>query len=124
MQDDATLLRLVADIYDAALDAALWPGVLEHAARSVRGSAASLYAKDVANKTGNVAFQFGIDAQYEQLYLQKYIKLDPTALGYFIAEIEEPVCTADVMPYGEFLETRFYKEWGQPQRLVDRYIDA
>jgi len=23
------------------------------------------------------------------------------------------------MPYGEFLETRFYKEWAEPQGLVD-----
>ena len=117
--DDETLLRLVGDIYDAALNAQLWPGVLEHAAQFVRGSAASLYAKDIANKTGNVAFQFGLDPHYEQLYMEKYIRLDPTALGYFIAEIEEPVSTADVMPYDEFLDTRFYKEWGKPQCLVD-----
>lgn len=71
--DDETLLRLVGDIYDAALNAQLWSGVLEHAAQFVRGSAASLYAKDIANKTGNVAFQFGLDPHYEQLYMQKYI---------------------------------------------------
>ena len=119
MLDDERLSRLVSDIYDAALDAALWPGVLEQTAAFVRGSAASLYAKDVASKTGNVAYQFGMDPRYEQLYLQKYIKLDPTSLGYFIAEIEEPVSTTDVMPYDEFLETRFYKEWVRPQGLVD-----
>ena len=60
--------------------------MLEQTAAFVRGSAASLYAKDVASKTGNVAYQFGMDPRYEQLYLQKYIKLDPTSLGYFIAE--------------------------------------
>jgi len=26
---------------------------------------------------------------------------------------------ADIMPYQEFLETRFYKEWVQPQGIVD-----
>jgi DNA-binding CsgD family transcriptional regulator/PAS domain-containing protein len=117
--DDEKVSRLVGEIYDATLDAALWPRVLEQAAGFVRGSGASLYAKDVVNKTGNVAYRFGLDPKYEQLYLEKYIKLDPTALGYFMAELEEPVCTADVMPYDEFLATRFYKEWGRPQHLVD-----
>jgi DNA-binding CsgD family transcriptional regulator len=54
-----------------------------------------------------------------QLYVDKYAKLDPTATGYFFAEIEEPIATADVMPYSDFRETRFYKEWGRPQHLVD-----
>jgi DNA-binding CsgD family transcriptional regulator len=54
-----------------------------------------------------------------QLYRQKYIKFDPTTLGYFIADIERPVSTVDVMPYDEFLGSRFYKEWAKPQGLVD-----
>ena len=29
------------------------------------------------------------------------------------------MAVADIMPYQEFLETRFYKEWVQPQGLVD-----
>ena len=27
--------------------------------------------------------------------------------------------TVDLIDYDEFVETRFYKEWAQPQRLVD-----
>jgi len=119
MRQDEQLSRLIGNVYDAALDPALWVGVLQQIARFVGGPAASLYSRDVASKTGSVAYQFGIDPRYEQLYLEKYVKLDPTSIGYFFAEIEEPVSTADVMPYDEFLETRFYKEWGQPQGLVD-----
>jgi hypothetical protein len=54
-----------------------------------------------------------------QLYFEKYAKLDPTTAGYFFAETEEPIATGDVMPYDEFLETRFYEEWALPQGLVD-----
>jgi PAS domain-containing protein len=54
-----------------------------------------------------------------QLYFEKYAKLDPTTAGYFFAETEEPIATGDVMPYDEFLETRFYEEWARPQGLVD-----
>jgi PAS domain-containing protein len=36
-----------------------------------------------------------------------------------LAEIEQPVSTVDLFPYAEFVETRFYKEWAQPQGQVD-----
>ena len=65
------------------------------------------------------AYQYGLDPRYVQLAEQKYIKLDATALGYFIADIEQPVSTADVMPYDEFLASRFYQEWAKPQDLVN-----
>lgn len=104
MDETQRLSALIGDIYDAALDPAMWVGVLEQAARFVGGSAASLYSRDVARKTGNVAYQFGLDLQYQQLYLDKYIKLDPTEIGYFLADIEEPVSSAMVMDYDEFLK--------------------
>jgi DNA-binding CsgD family transcriptional regulator/PAS domain-containing protein len=119
MREDEQLSRLIGNVYDAALDPALWVDVLEQAAQFVGGPAASLYSRDVVNKSANVAYQFGIDPRFEQLYLEKYAKLDPTLTGYFFAEIEEPVATSIVMPYDEFIETRFYKEWSQPQAIVD-----
>ena len=45
--------------------------------------------------------------------------LDPASGGHFLAEIDQPVAVADLMPRTEFLETRFYREWVRPQGLVD-----
>lgn len=120
MQEAEQVSLLIGDIYDASLDPSLWTGVLKAAAGFVRGSAASLYAKDAINKNGNIFYTCGgIPQHYVQLYFDKYVKLDPSTTGHFCAEIEEPIATADLIPYGEFLETRFYKEWARPQRLVD-----
>jgi PAS domain-containing protein len=119
MHETERLSALIGDIYDAALDPTLWVGVLAKSAAFVGGPAASLYSRDVAKRTMAAAYQYGLDPRYVQLAEQKYIKLDPTALGYFIADIEQPVCTADVMPYDEFLASRFYQKWGKPQGLVD-----
>lgn len=113
------LSALIGDIYDAALDPTLWVDVFAKSAAFVGGCAAGFYSKDVAKKIMPDVYQWGLDDHYVQLFKQKYIKFDPTALGYFIADIEQPVSTADVMPYHEFCETRFYKEWGKPQGLVD-----
>jgi DNA-binding CsgD family transcriptional regulator len=119
MSEAEQLSALIGVIYDAALDPTLWPKVLPKSAQFVGGRAAALFYKDAASKSGDVAYYCGIDPHYRQLYFDKYIKLDPLTIGHFFAEVEQPVAIADIMPYDEFLETRFYKEWVRPQQVVD-----
>jgi hypothetical protein len=109
--DEAQLISLlIGDIYDAALDPALWPRVLAQSAAFVGGISASLYAKDAAAKRGNVFYEDGrIDRHYKKLYFTRYVKLDPSTTGHFFAEIDQPIATGDLIPYDEFLQTRFCK---------------
>jgi DNA-binding CsgD family transcriptional regulator/PAS domain-containing protein len=118
MREAEKLSAIIGHIYDAALEPALWDGVLEEAARFANAAAASLYTRDLASKTATVAHQYGLDPQYVQLYMQTYVERVP-ARDYFIAGIEEPLSTADVLPYRGFVETRFYKQWAMPQGLGD-----
>ena len=110
---------LIGDIYDAALDPLLWEGVLAKSSQFVGGPAAGLFSKDAASKTGNAAYYCGIEPHFKQIYFDKYIKLDPTSTGLFFATIEEPMAAGDLVPYDEFVATRFYSEWARPQGLVD-----
>jgi DNA-binding CsgD family transcriptional regulator/PAS domain-containing protein len=61
----------------------------------------------------------GVDPHYQHLYFDRYAKLDPSTSAHVLAEVGEPICTADIMAVDEFAKTRFYQEWGRPQRLVD-----
>jgi DNA-binding CsgD family transcriptional regulator len=117
--DDQTLSDLIGDIYDATLDQSLWPRVLERAAEFVGGVGAALFSKDAAAQLGDVYHDVGVDQHYKQLYFDKYVTLDPATNGQFFAEIEQPFATADLMPYDQFVETRFYQEWVRPQGLID-----
>jgi DNA-binding CsgD family transcriptional regulator/PAS domain-containing protein len=117
--DNQTLSDLIGDIYDATLDQLLWPNVLEKAAQFVGGVGAALFSKDAAAQLEDVHYDVGIDQYYRQLYFDKYVTLDPATTGQLFAEVEEPFATADLMPYEEFTETRFYQEWVRPQGLVD-----
>ena len=120
MPEAEQLSSLIGDIYDAALDPTLWPGALASATQFVGGFSAALFFKDATRKSGNLYYDTGgIQPHYAQLYFNTYVKLDPSTTGHILAEIGEPVATADIMPYDEFLETRFYKEWARPQQLVD-----
>ena len=117
------LSDLIGDVYDAALNATLWRGVLGKARALIGGSAAALYYKDASSKRGGVYHDDGgIDPYYRQLYFDKYVKLDPTTTGHFFAELGQPVAVADLMDYQEFRETRFFKEWACPQGLVDTAV--
>ena len=95
MREEERLSALIGDVYDAALDPALWVGVLKKTAHFVGGPAASLVSKDAASKTGEFAFQAGLDPKYVQLYFDEYIRLDPNTTGQVLTKIEEPVSVAD-----------------------------
>jgi DNA-binding CsgD family transcriptional regulator len=118
--DSELLYALIGDIYDAALDPALWPDVIGKAARFLPGVSGALFVKDTVSKTGNVYYDdSGLDPHYKQIYFEEYIKLDPANAAHFFSEIDIPVSTTDILPYDEFVESRFYKEWVRPQRIVD-----
>jgi DNA-binding CsgD family transcriptional regulator len=120
MAREEQLSGLIGGIYDASLDPSLWPEVLRRSARFVSGSTASLFSKDAASNVGEVFYHDGgVDPRYTQLYFSKYIHLDPTNTALLLMEVGQPISTADLMPYEEFLETRVYKEWVEPQGWVD-----
>jgi hypothetical protein len=52
MDEPEQLSRLIGVIYDAALDAALWPHVLEGARAFIDGRAASIFWQDATSDRG------------------------------------------------------------------------
>jgi DNA-binding CsgD family transcriptional regulator len=119
MEESELLSKLIGDIYDTTLDPSLWVGALENAARFIGGSAASVVAKDTTRRSMQIFYQYGTAPLYQKLYLEKYVKMDPSTNCQLFAEVGDVICTEDFMDYGEFLETRFYQEWALPQRLID-----
>lgn len=120
MPDVEQIPSLIGDIYDAALDPSRWPTLLQKTRDVVGGSAAAIFSKDARSKSLNVYHQCGgIDPHYQQLYFDQYDKLDPSTSAHLLAEIAQPIGTADIMAIEDFQKTRFYQEWGRPQGLVD-----
>lgn len=120
MHESQALSGLVGLIYDAAIDPTLWPEALRAAARFVGGCAAAIYTKDPTSRSGGVLYDDGgLSPVYRQLYFERYVQLDPATTRHFFTEIGELVATVDIMPYAEFAQSRFFREWVQPQQLVD-----
>ncbi len=118
MEQDEKLSYLIGDIYDCALNSASWPDVLGKITRFAVGQSAALLSKDVASGTGDVHYHFGCDPHYLRLYQETYWKFDPLSPLLFVA-VGEVTSTKDYMPDEEFREGRFYREWLQPQGLLD-----
>jgi DNA-binding CsgD family transcriptional regulator len=119
MDETQQLSTLIGDVYDAALDPALWPQVLEGSAGFVGGVASALFLKDSIRKTHNTIHAWGYDPDYTRMYVEKYGQFDPFATAQFFFEIEESMSVADIIPHSEHRKSRFYREWVQPQHWID-----
>lgn len=116
----AELSELIADIYDAALDASLWNVVLPQAAAYAGGQAAALIGKDVVTDEVTSFHYCGVAPNYMRAYLEQYYRYDMfgivEAMGF---PLGEPITTVDVIPYEDFCAGRFFREWAEPQGWVD-----
>lgn len=118
MVDPELLSQLIGDIYDAALDSSLWVGVLEQATQFIGGTAAGIYWKDIAVR-GELHYVYNVEPSSVDAYFNKYIRFDPSLTAQFFFEVEEIYNTTNVLPYNEFVETTFYKEWVKPNGWAD-----
>jgi DNA-binding CsgD family transcriptional regulator len=118
MGDDHQLTRLIAGIYDAALDSTRWPCALASIADYVDGRVAGLLAKDSVRKQVKACWHAGGDPHYIKLYAETYSRLGPIAT-LPLGEVEEIASIPDLVPYEEFQRGRYYREWAEPQGWVD-----
>jgi DNA-binding CsgD family transcriptional regulator len=117
MTDDGQQLSdLISVIYDAAIDQSLWESVIERVACFVGGVGGGLFCKDVDAQYVMTPHRFGITWP---LPVELFRPIYPAAVGHFLAEIEQPIATADLMPYDELTATAVYREWARPQGLID-----
>jgi DNA-binding CsgD family transcriptional regulator len=115
--------HLIGDIYDAALDPALWPHVLEQTCGYVEGVAASIQSHDSAQKSAQFHFSWGDDPHYSRLYRETYVRINPAVTTAVIqTRVGEVRAYSDFISQDEYHASRFYKEWAGPQGYVDSVL--
>jgi DNA-binding CsgD family transcriptional regulator len=126
MDIDPPLLQLIGEIYDAAIDPDSWKDVLPKIGFFVGGSAGGLFAHHASRQSGNIFYEYGTSPGFRQLYLEKYMTMDPMFGTYFVLDVGEVFSTSTIMPHDAFLQSRFYKECIGPQGWIDNicvYLD-
>lgn len=109
MQDK--LLKLIADIHDAALDPALWDAVMRDIAALVGGHAVSLQRLDIPMKALSVEAMQDIDPDIGRLYAEQYAARDPWLnIVAPLAEKGKAVIGAEIVPPAEMQQTDVFNE--------------
>ena len=75
------LSKVIADIYDAAIDPSLWQRALASICAFVGGSMAALLWHDSATHRSQVLHIFNDDPYYTKLYFEKYLPDEPDVPG-------------------------------------------
>jgi DNA-binding CsgD family transcriptional regulator/PAS domain-containing protein len=121
MADPAALSNLVSAIYDASLDPDLWQQIVERTSRFVGGFSACISIQDDAAAPPSI-YTFGDipDQLYGRLYWETYRRLDPR--DWSLLTVGAVRGNAMFLPLPEFRQTRFYREWMQPQGIGDNPI--
>jgi len=114
--DQRQLSDLIGVVYDAAIDPSRWEDAIAGAARFVGGTGAGLFCKDVGVPHASIPHRVGFQtplpvALFQQIY--------PAAEGHFLGDLEQPIATTDLMSFGELAESELYRQWAEPQGLVD-----
>jgi len=114
--DQQQLSDLIGVVYDAAIDPSRWEDAIAGAAQFVGGTGAGLFCKDVGVPHASIPHRVGFQtplpvALFQQIY--------PAAEGHFLGDLEQPIATTDLMSFGELAESELYRQWAEPQGLVD-----
>ena len=120
MTDATRVSHLVGDIYDAALDRALWPGLLEKTCEYIGGLSAALVVRDKARQSAQFFMSWGCNPDYQKSYRDTYGRLHAAAqLVRLYSDVGHVASYLDYVSVEEERATRFYKEWAGPQGYVD-----
>ncbi len=119
MSEIEALSSTIESLYDAAVDHDRWTHALEKATGYVKGRGANLFWQDAATNESITFHSWGCDPTYDQLYFEKYAGLNPFFPALAFVEVGKAVAAEDLISHDEFRQTRFFKEWVEPQGLID-----
>jgi len=116
------LSAVIGDIYDAAMDRALWPQALASICTYVGGASAALLAYDRPSERSQVLQLFSANTVFTKAYLEKFPSAHPAFPGAFHLGAGDVATMDDVMPRRQFEASPFFKEWAEPQGIVDALL--
>src|SRR4051794_15364445 len=118
--ESAQLSRLIAEIYDAALDRNLWPSALQRTCEFVDGRASGLMSHDIHQQNANFYYTWNDNPESTKLYAEKYARLNPAVLSSMLQNQTGEVSTIfDFMSIHQFHASRIYRELTAPQGYLD-----
>jgi DNA-binding CsgD family transcriptional regulator/PAS domain-containing protein len=107
----SALSKLIANIYDCALDPALWPQTLEKIAQHFHAVTVSIFAIEPMAQIIVFAHTWGDDPARIAADAEKTNSINPFLTIGWHNQVDEPARLRSFMDPQELLQTRFYKEF-------------
>jgi DNA-binding CsgD family transcriptional regulator len=120
---DGDFSHVVGKIYDAALNPALATEVMDACRDFVGGLSATVFAKNVSGTQFEVYCYDGrLGASAVDEYMTSYAPIDPSNTIQVFADLDTAIITSRAVDLDTFLNSRFAREWAQPQELADMVV--
>jgi len=114
-----TFSKVVASIYDCALDPNRWQETLGMVVVLSESAGSNFNVVDYLNRRNEVTFYVGIDEHYVQLHEEKYGAMNPHFGPLQLLPVGTVVTSAMLVDEHELHESKFYKEFMRPLRIRD-----
>src|SRR5438874_2565421 len=85
------ILELIGDIYDCAIDPKRWPVTLERLVDHIGGACAAIHVHDPIRNEVRFLAECRTDTDYQRLYRESYLQLNPMLTSGWFAELGEPI---------------------------------
>jgi DNA-binding CsgD family transcriptional regulator len=117
---DETLLRIVAEIYDAAGSPDRWVVCLSSIRQLFGGTAAHLLQYDHRSHAGSISAAAGLEREALQAYAEHYHSVDPWALNVKLdtVSVGQVMLGQSVVSHAEMVKSEYYAGLGKPHDLT------
>ncbi len=114
---------VVSDIYDCALNPMGWNAALTRVATLMNAAYATISLADMPHTNPVMAAHSPWDAEQLRILNEDFgVDGVPGLRDVIFGGLDVPQSTLNQMNEGEFQQSRFYREWVQPQRLRDACV--
>jgi DNA-binding CsgD family transcriptional regulator/PAS domain-containing protein len=114
------LSSIIGDIYDCAINPSGWSAALSRITLAIDAAYTTISLNNVGDNIGRMAAHSPWDPEQLRVLNEDYgIEGVPGLKRVIYNDVDETWSTLSSMPEAEFQETRFYRNWAQPQGLRD-----
>src|ERR1700742_4064154 len=117
--DAEQLSDVISAIYDCALDPGKWPLAVQQVCGLIEGKIRLIMVVDTTAPNSRFDASWNVDPALTRTYAEKYHATNPLTDLLPRFDVDEAYNIASVMEPARWLETRVYKEFGEPNDFMD-----
>lgn len=119
MTTDTDVPPVVGALYDAALEPARWTDALQALAQALSANAVAVEVTGRGSAEPRLVLTYGTEPEWTARWRAAFSTAHPLSPSLQKAALDEPVTLRAALSDSVIRETRFYKDWCQPQTYHD-----